>query len=181
MQNCAETRLGRFELVRELSRGLNSTVYLARDPEIERTVVIKLFGKGLLSPDELADRVRSVNELSNVGIAKIFDLGYTEPAADPFLVMEYVEGKPLENVLAKGKLPEAEALALTLDLLSALSCAHAQGVWHHNLKPSNLIVTQDGHLKVTDFVASRRTGATPFTAPERLKSNGDERSDLFSV
>ena len=181
MQNCAETRLGRFELIRELTRGLNSTVYLARDPEIERTVVIKLFGKGLLSPDELADRVRSVNEVSHVGIAKIFDLGYTEPAGDPFLVMEFVEGKPLENVLVKGKLPETEALGLTLDLLSALSCAHAHRVCHHNLKPSNLIVTSDGHLKVTDFVGSRRTGATPFTAPERLKTSGDERSDLFSV
>ncbi len=181
MQNCAETRLGRFEVVRELTRGLNSTVYLARDPEIERSVVIKLFGKGLLSRDELADRVRSVNELSHVGIAKIFDLGYTDPAGDPFLVMEFVEGKPLETVLAKGKLPEAEALGLTLDLLSALSCAHAHGVCHHNLKPSNLIVTREGHLKVTDFVGSRRSGATPFTAPERLKAVGDERSDLFSV
>jgi serine/threonine-protein kinase len=181
MQNCAETRLGRFELIRELTRGLNSTVYLARDPEIERTVVIKLFGKGLLGPDELADRVRFVNELSHVGIAKIFDLGFTEPAGDPFLVMEFVEGKSLENLLAKGKLPEAEALGLTLDLLNALSCAHSHGVCHHNLKPSNLIVTQDGLLKVTDFVVSRRNGATPFTAPERLKGNGDERSDLFSV
>lgn len=181
MQNCAVTRLGRFELVRELTRGLNSTVYLARDPEIERMVIIKLLGRGLLSPDELAERVRSVNELSHVGIAKIFDLGYTEPAGDPFLVMEFVEGKPLENVLTKGKLPEVEALGLTLDLLSALSCAHAHGVHHHNLKPSNLIISHDGHLKVTDFVASRRGGATPFTAPERLKGNGDERSDLFSV
>ena len=181
MQNCAETHLGRFELVRELTRGLNSTVYLARDPEIERTVIIKLFGKGLLSPDELAARVRSVNELSHVGITKIFDLGYTEPAGDPFLVMEFVEGKSLENILAKGKLPEAEALGLMLELLSAMSCAHAHGICHHNLKPSNLIVTHDGHLKVTDFVGSRRSGATPFTAPERLKTNGDERSDLFAI
>ncbi|HEU5400535.1 MAG TPA: serine/threonine-protein kinase [Terriglobales bacterium] len=181
MQNCTETHFGRFELVRELTRGLNSTVYLSRDPEIERTVIIKLFGKGLLAPDELAERVRSVNQLSHVGIAKIFDLGYTEPAGDPFLVMEFVEGKPLESMLERGKLPETEALGLTLDLLSALSCAHAHGVLHHNLKPSNLVVTRDGHLKVTDFVASRRTGATPFTAPERLKGNGDERSDLFSV
>lgn len=181
MQNSAVTRLGRFELVRELTRGLNSTVYLACDPEIERTVIIKLFGRGLLSPDELAERVRLVNELSHVGISKIFDLGYTEPAGDPYLVMEFVEGKPLENVLTKGKLPELEALGCTLDLLSALSCAHAHGVYHHNLKPSNLIISHDGHLKVTDFVASRRSGATPFTAPERLKGNGDERSDLFSV
>ncbi len=181
MQHCAETRLGRFEIVRELARGPNSTVYLARDPEIERTVVIKLFGRGVLTPGELADRVRSVNELSHAGIAKIFDLAFKEPEGDPFLVLEFVEGVPLENILTKGKLSEPEALRLTAELLDALADAHRHGVSHHNLKPSNLIVTPGGHLKVTDFVGGRRNGATPFTAPERLKGSGDARSDLFSV
>jgi serine/threonine-protein kinase len=94
--------------------------------------------------------------------------------------VEFVEGNSLESILAKGKLSEAGALKLTVDLLKALAYAHKHGVFHYNLKPSNLIVTSDGTLKVTDFVGSRR-GATPFTAPERLKGQGDARSDLFSV
>ena len=181
MPNCAETRLGRFEVVRELARGPDRTVYLARDPEIERTVVIKLFGKGLLTPHEVAERVRAVNELSHTGIAKVFDLAFREPDGEPYLVVEFVEGKSLESILGKGKLSEAEALKLTADLLKALAYAHKHGIFHHSLKPSNIIVTPDGELKVTDFAGSRRNGATPFTAPERLKAQGDERSDLFSV
>lgn len=181
MPNCAEIRLGRFEVVRELARGPDRTVYLARDPEIERTVVIKLFDQRLFASHELTERVRAVNDLSHAGIAKVFDLAYTEPAGDPFLVTEFVEGKSLESTLAKGKLSEAEALHLVVDLLEALAYAHRQGVFHHDLKPSNLIVTPDGELKITDFAGSRRNGATPFTAPERLKSQGDGRSDLFSV
>lgn len=181
MPNCAETRLGRFEVVRELARGPDCTVYLARDPEIERAVVIKLFGKGLLTQHEIAERVRAVNELSHTGIAKIFDLAFREPEGEPYLVVEFVEGKSLESILAKGKLSEAEALKLTSDLLNALAYAHKHGVFHHDLKPSNIIVTPDGELKITDFAGSRRNGATPFTAPERLKGQGDGRSDLFSV
>ena len=181
MQSCADFRLGRFELLQELGRGLNSTAYLAQDPELERRVVIKLLGKGTLNQEELVARVRSVSELAHVGIARIFDLGYTEPAGDPYLVMEYVEGETLEAVLAKGKLPESEALALTVELLDALSYAHERRMCHHNLKPSNLILTRDGHLKITDFGDIRRSGVTTFMAPERLKSSGDERSDLFSV
>ena len=181
MQNCADLRLGRFELVRELGRGLNSTVYLAQDPEIDRTVLIKLLDKEMFAPEDLSAWSRTISALSHVGIVKVFDLGYSEPAGDPFVVAEFVEGKPLEAVLAKGKLGEAEALALTLEFLDALSHAHSRGVWHHNLKPSNLIITSDGHIKVTDFGGIRRGSVTPFMAPERLKAPGDQRSDLFSV
>jgi serine/threonine protein kinase len=181
MQSCADSRLGRFELLQELGRRLSSTTYLAQDPELGRRVVIKMLGKGPLSREKLAARVRSVSQLAHVGIARVFDLQYTEASGEPFLVMEYVEGETLESVLVKGKLSEGEALALTVELLQALAYAHASGVSHQNLKPSNLILTRDGHLKVTDFGGFCRGGVTTFTAPEQVKESGDERSDLFSV
>jgi serine/threonine-protein kinase len=181
MDNCVETKLGRFELVRELGQGIGTTVFSAWDPEIQRPVVIKVLGETTLSPEQLSRRIQSVGNLLHPGIVKIFDLGCTQPAGTPYIVMEHVDGESLEVLVARGKLSQPQALALTLELLDAISYAHGCGVHHHNLKPSNLIVTPEGQLKVTDFLRTRSGNATAFMAPEQLKGTGDERSDLFSV
>jgi len=181
MYNSVETRYGRFELIMELGQGLKSAVYLARDPAIERCVALKVLRKTKLSAEEISDRIKAVSGLSHLRIAKVFDFCFTEPERVPYLVLEYVEGNSLEVVLAtQGKLPQQEAIALTIELLDGLSHAHAHGVSHHNLKPSNLIITTDRHLKITDFVYLK-SSSTAFLAPERLNAEGDTRSDLFSV
>jgi serine/threonine protein kinase len=84
-------------------------------------------------------------------------------------------------VLVHRKFKVDQALQLTQELLDVLEYAHVRGVQHHNLKPTNLILTPENHLKVTDFAGTRSSTATAFLAPERLKGIGDERSDLFSV
>ena len=181
MYNSVETRYGRFDLIMELGQGLNSAVYLARDPEIERCVALKVLRKTPVSVDAISERIKAVSELSHLHIAKVFDFCFTEPERVPYLVLEYVEGNSLEVLLAtRGKLPQQEAITLTIELLDALSYAHSHGVSHHNLKPSNVIITPDRHVKLTDFV-HLKSASTAFTAPERLNSDGDMRSDLFSV
>ncbi len=179
MHKCVDSRLGRFEVVRELGRGLNSTVYLAFDPEIERQVVLKLLPPSVIGADRSTERVKSVSQLSHIGIARLYDLEYETGAA--YLVREYVEGESLEAALARGSLSQNVALRLTLEVLDALAYAHGQGVCHHNLKPSNLILTPDHHLKITDFGGSKSGSVSAFMAPEQLKEKGDARSDLFSV
>jgi eukaryotic-like serine/threonine-protein kinase len=181
MSNSLDTRYGRFELVQELGRGLKSIVYLARDPEIQRPVALKVFNEPVAPSQEFSSRVKKISSLSHLGIAKVFDVCHTESDGALYFVLEYVEGKSLEAVLAsETKLSQAEALAFSEELLDALSYAHSNGVFHHNLKPSNLIVTPDRHLKITDFV-DVKSGGTAFLAPEQLSGSGDERSDLFSV
>jgi serine/threonine-protein kinase len=181
MHNCLETRFGRYELVRELGRGLKSIVYLAHDPEIQRPVALKVFSATVVPPEVLFRRVKEISNLSHLGIGKVFDVRTTEPDGVPYLVLEYVEGDSLESVLeSKGKLAQDASIALSLELLDALSYAHSHHVNHHNLKPSNLIITPDRHLKIADFLGIR-SSTTAFVAPEQLSGAGDTRSDLFSV
>jgi serine/threonine protein kinase len=180
MYKSADTQIGRFELIRELGRGLKSVVYLANDPEIQRPVAIKVISGDGSVYQELTDRTAAVSGLSHIGILKIYDLGRTENG-EPYVISEYIEGTSLEAVLVHRKFKVDQALQLTLELLDVLEYAHARGVQHHNLKPTNLILTPENHLKVTDFAGTRSSTATAFLAPERLKGIGDERSDLFSV
>ena len=181
MNNALDSRYGRYELVRELGRGLKSIVYLAHDPEIQRPVALKVFNAPVVPPKVLSSRVKDISDLSHLGIARVFDVSYTEPDRVLYVVLEYVEGNSLESVLgSKGKLTQDEAISLSLELLDALAHAHAHHVNHHNLKPSNLILTPDRHLKIADFLGIR-SSTTAFVAPEQLSGPGDARSDLFSV
>jgi len=181
MHNALDSRYGRYELVRELGRGLKSIVYLAHDPEIQRPVALKVFNAPVVPPEVLSRRVKDIGNLSHPGIAKVFDVRYSEPDGSLYVVLEYVEGDSLESVLgSKGKLTQDEAVSLSLELLDALSHAHAHHVYHHSLKPSNLIFTPDRHLKIADFLGIR-SSTTAFVAPEQLSGPGDARSDLFSV
>src|SRR5438045_1754456 len=139
MHNSVVTRCVRFELLHELGRGLKSTVYFARDPEIERSVALKIFNEPPASTEAFAARVKAASNLSHLGIAKVFDISYTEPDGLPYIVLEYIDGKSLESVLSRrGKIPQAEALALTLELLEALAYAHSLGVHHRNLRSTTL-------------------------------------------
>ncbi|MGE5113846.1 MAG: serine/threonine protein kinase [Acidobacteriaceae bacterium] len=181
MFKAVTTQLGRYEVVRELGRGLHGTAYLAEDPEIGRMVVVKVLEKGTPGREELSARLRAVSGLSHIGIAQIFDSEFPNSGGAPILVREFVEGDSLEALLGKGKLGQADALSLTLQVLDALSHAHSHNVCHHNLKPSNLIIAPDEQLKIIDFGQTRCGGVTAFLAPEQLKGSGDQRSDLFSV
>jgi eukaryotic-like serine/threonine-protein kinase len=194
-------RFGRYEILGELGRGAMGVVYKARDPRIDRLVAVKTVSLRGQEPDaEQEFRLRFLNEaqaagrLHHPGIVAVFDVGEEPETRDPFIVLEYVAGEALNRKLAREKkLPLDRALQLTQEIASALDYAHGQGVTHRDIKPGNILLTQDGHAKVADFgiaklnlahltVPGKLLGTPAYMAPEQLTGTGsDGRSDLFSL
>ena len=201
MENPEVKRFGRYEVVAELGRGAMGVVYKARDPQIDRMVAVKTVSLWGQQPDEEKEfRLRFMHEaqaagrLHHPGIVAIFDVGENPENHDPYIVLEYVDGEPLNRILAREKkLSPAKALQLTEEIAEALDYAHGQGVTHRDIKPGNILVTQDGHAKISDFgiaklnlahftVPGRVLGTPAYMAPEQLNGEGvDGRSDLFSL
>jgi serine/threonine protein kinase len=193
------TSLDRYVIDAELGRGAMGVVYRARDPKLGRTVAIKMVSTAGLEPEaEKEYRERFVVEahaagrFSHPGIVTIFDVR-EEP--EPYLVMEYVEGQSLQQLMGRDNrpLPLSTTLRLIQEVAEALHYAHAQGVVHRDIKPANILVTTDGHPKIADFGIAKLNqaeltmpgqvlGSPAFMAPEQLTEEGvDSRSDLFSL
>lgn len=193
------TSLDRYVIDAELGRGAMGVVYRARDPKLGRTVAIKLVSTANLEPEaEKEYRERFVVEahaagrFSHPGIVTIFDVR-EEP--EPYLVMEYVEGQSLQQLMGRNNrpLPLSTTLRLVQEVAEALHYAHSQGVVHRDIKPANILVTKDGHPKIADFGIAKLNqaeltmpgqvlGSPAFMAPEQLTEEGvDSRSDLFSL
>jgi serine/threonine-protein kinase len=191
---------GRYEILTELGRGAMGVVYKAYDPKINRFVAIKTIFLATSDPaDEQSSRARFFREaeaagrLSHPRIVPIFDIG--EDANTPYIVMEYVAGRSLEDILpAKGSgLPLQATLQVIQEVAEALDYAHGQGVVHRDVKPANILIGEDGHAKIADFGIAQlnvsdvgrsgRTWGTPaYMSPEQiLGEQVDGRSDLFSV
>jgi tRNA A-37 threonylcarbamoyl transferase component Bud32 len=191
-------RIGKYPITAVLGEGAMGVVYQAQDPVIGRSVAIKTIHKRLLADDtgeSFAERfrneARSAGRLSHPNIVAVHEYG--EDDDDAFIVMEFAPGRTLAQQLAATPLPpEAEILRLMDQLLDALACAHRHGVWHRDVKPANLIVTETGQLKVTDFGIARiasaaltQTGSaigTPgYMAPEQYLGEAiDQRVDVFA-
>src|SRR5258708_4059798 len=195
-------RFGRYQILTELGRGAMGVVYKARDPKINRVVAVKTISLAGQPEEEERDyRERFIREaeaagrLSHPGIVTIFDVGEEPETRATYIVMEYVGGQPLENLLCRGdhKLPVERALRLTLELAESLHCAHGQGVVHRDLKPANILLTEDGRAKIADFgvaklnlanqtLGGRVLGTPAYMSPEQLNGEAvDGRSDLFSL
>jgi serine/threonine-protein kinase len=194
-------RFGRYEIVAELGRGAMGVVYQARDPQIDRMVAVKSVSLWGQEPDEEKEfRLRFMHEaqaagrLHHPGIVAIFDVGENPENQNPFIVLEYVAGEPLNRILARErKLPLEKALQIALEIAEALDYAHAQGVIHRDIKPGNILITHDGHAKIADFgiaklnlahftLPGKVLGTPAYMAPEQLAGEGvDGRSDLFSL
>jgi predicted Ser/Thr protein kinase len=191
--------LGRYEVQEIIGRGAMGAVVLARDPAIDRIVAIKLIQTAIhLSAAELEKyrerfhrEAKAAGKLLHPGIVTVFDVGQGQGEI-PFIVMEYVQGKTLQEVLKTEELSPGEALRIAGDVLDALSYAHSQGVVHRDIKPSNILITPDRRAKIMDFgiahvVGSEYTqagevlGSPNYMAPEQLsKKKIDLRTDLFA-
>jgi eukaryotic-like serine/threonine-protein kinase len=196
------TNLGRYEIEEELGRGAMGVVYRARDPKIDRTVAIKTVSLSGLGPDaeeEYRQRfiveARAAGRLSHPGIVAIFDVGEEAETRAPYLVMEYLEGQSLHQLLSgeNCRLRLSTALSLAQKIAEALHYAHQQGVVHRDIKPANILVAADGHPKIADFGIAKLNqtdltlpgqvlGSPAYMAPEQLSAEHvDGRSDLFSL
>lgn len=192
-------QIGRFRIEGLLGRGAMGVVYKAHDPHIDRVVAIKLVRADLLSGESRGHYLaRFHNEARLAGrcihrnIVGIHD--FSEHEGNPFLVLEYVNGRDLGRAVPRGtQAPLAQATSIALETLAALGYAHALGVIHRDIKPANILLSAESGLKVTDFGISRAMSAeatmssvlvgTPcYMSPEQcLGAEVDARSDLFSL
>jgi serine/threonine-protein kinase len=193
-------RIGPYRIEREAGRGSMGIVYRARREGSDTPVAVKLLNPQVAVDPGMSARFvregRAAALVNHAGVVGVTDFG-TLPGGQAFLVMEYVEGKTLDEALGRGgTLPPAEAVRIVLKIVSALEAAHVRGVVHRDLKPSNVFLTPAGEIKIADFGAARvedqRRGTgtdaglvlgTPaYMAPEQaLGLPTDERADLYSL
>jgi eukaryotic-like serine/threonine-protein kinase len=190
---------GRYELLSELGRGTSGVVYKAFDPKLDRLVALKILRPELTSLEEsgvgLKQRFHqeavAAGRLTHPAIVAVHDVGEAE--GRPFMIMEYIEGGTLADLLLGGQpLSLADAVEIVLQVCAALDYAHRHGVVHRDIKPRNILVGP-GVTKVSDFGTARILGAshtqtgtmmgTPaYISPEMVRGQAaDPRSDLFSL
>jgi serine/threonine-protein kinase len=159
----ASTVGGRYRLEGSLGHGGMATVYLARDEELDRPVAIKLLAEHLAG--DAAFRERFLREaqlaarLSHPNVVSVYDAGEADDGR-PFIVMEHVPGTTLAEV---GRLPPGRAVGLVVQAAHGLQHAHAAGLVHRDVKPQNLLLRDDGVLKVADFGIARAAETTALT------------------
>jgi eukaryotic-like serine/threonine-protein kinase len=188
---------GRYELEEHVGSGGMSKVYRAHDRLLERTVALKILHEQYSQDDEYVERfrreARAVAQLTHPNVVTVIDRG--EHEGRQYIVFEYVDGENLKQLVEReGALPPKQVAELGLQIASALASAHARGVVHRDVKPQNVILTDEGRPKVTDFGIARSSdvesvtltgtvmGTSEYIAPEQARGEQvDFRSDVYSL
>jgi serine/threonine-protein kinase len=189
---------GRYAVEAFIAHGGMASVYLATDTRLERRVAVKVLHAHLCDDRETVARfereARAAARLSHPDVVAVYDQGTDNNR--PFLVMEFVPGATLRQILRdRGRISTAEAVAVMDHVLAALAVAHSAGLVHRDVKPENVLVTADGRVKVADFGLARAVagssvtttgsvlmGTAAYLAPEQFEhGTADERSDVYSA
>jgi serine/threonine protein kinase len=188
---------GRYEVEELVGHGGMSSVYKARDGLLERHVALKILHEQYNSDDDFVERfkreARSVAQLQHPNIVTVIDRG--EEDGRQFIVFEYIAGENLkEHVVRKGRLDVREALEVALEVARGLAFAHQHGIVHRDVKPQNVLLNGDGHVKVTDFGIARTVevdgmtqtgtvlGTSNYIAPEQATGQRvDAHSDVYAL
>ena len=193
------SQLGRYEILGELGHGAMGIVYKAKDPLIDRVVAIKTINLGLAldEKEEYEERfyqeAKAAGRLSHPNIVTIFDVGKSGDVA--YIAMELLQGRELRDIMNEsGLLPVDQVLDIVAQVAQGLAYAHEHDIVHRDVKPSNIMVVRDGHVKITDFGIARlassavRTqsgmvlGSPKYMSPEQVMGKViDRRSDIFSL
>lgn len=189
--------IGRYRVLEVIGQGGMGTVYKAEDPETGQTVAIKILAPQLATDSTFIRRLRReadlLKQLDHPNIVRILDAG--EQDGRPFLVLEYVDGTQLSDLIRRlGRVPWAQAVRWAIQICDALEHAHQLGIVHRDIKPGNVMITVDGSVKLTDFGIALPQGATTLTtagsilgtveymSPEQAEGKRvDARSDLYSL
>ncbi len=198
--------VGRYRLERRLATGGMGAVWIARDRLLVREVAVKLLPR-LFVTDEAAEQrfqreARAMGRIQHPNVVSIFDIGSADPGTGeemPYLVMELIRGRSLDQVITEGPLPAKKAVGYAIQVGKALVAAHRVGVVHRDLKPSNIMIADEGYAKVLDFGLARLIqaighsseatltapgmvlGSCPYMAPEQaLGGHVGAHADIFS-
>ena len=189
---------GRYRVLSHIADGGMATVYLALDTRLDREVALKVMRPGLAADETFVSRfrreARSAARLSHPNVVAVFDQG--EDGGNMFLAMEYVPGLTLREVMeAEGPLTPRAALDIMDSVLQALASAHRAGIIHRDVKPENVILREDGTVKVADFGLARAVttqtttaqtgmllGTVAYLSPEQVERGiADARSDVYAA
>ena len=187
----------RYEIIKSIGEGGMANVYLAFDTILERQVAVKIL-RGDLSDDEKFIRrfqreANSASSLRHPNIVEMYDVG--EDDGKYFIVMEYVDGKTLKGLIKKrGPLNLSEAIDIMLQLTSGIACAHDSYIIHRDIKPQNVMILEDGRVKITDFGIAMALnnneltqtnsvmGSVHYLPPEQASGSGSTiKSDIYSL
>jgi hypothetical protein len=200
---------GRYRLDAEIGRGGMSTVYRAFDLVLERPVAVKLMHREIAADSDQLERfrreARSVAQLNHPHVVTVIDAG-EEPAPEseqvgavvvgtPYIVLEYIDGETLKDVIRReGPLAIPQAIAYAIEIARALGAAHERQIVHRDVKPHNVLISEEGGAKITDFgiartlteegltIAGRVLGTTDYVSPEQaLGQPVTGQSDLYSL
>ena len=187
----------RYQIIRTIGEGGMANVYLAYDPILDRNVAVKILRGDLATDEKFVRRFQreamNASSLTHPNIVEMYDVG--EDNGNYFIVMEYVDGKTLKSLIKKrGKLTLPEVIDIMLQLTSAIACAHDSYIIHRDIKPQNVMILDDGRVKITDFgiaIASNATeltqtnsvmGSVHYLPPEQANGKGATiKSDIYSL
>lgn len=194
-------KLPQLDVIELLGSGGMGAVYKARQKSLDRVVALKIIKASLVEIPSFADRfrreARSLAKLSHPNIVAVHDFGKVDDLF--YLIMEYVEGTDLRQLIATQELSPEQALAIVPQICGALQFAHDQGIVHRDIKPENILVDRDGVVKVADFglaklltqternhdltATNQVMGTVKYMAPEQLEGSPgiDHRADIYSL
>lgn len=191
-------KYGRYEILKEIGKGSMGMVYLARDPHIDRLLALKVLRPDRVSSEEFMKRflreAKAIGKLSHPNIVAVYDVG--EDHGTAYIAEEYLDGVSLDQAIEDQRLSIGDIVAIGVSIAETLEYAHRKGIVHRDVKPSNIIVLPDKHVKLTDFSiahiedpeatvqthAGEILGTPAYMSPEQVLGQAvDGRSDIFSL
>ena len=187
----------RYQIIRTIGEGGMANVYLAHDIILDRDVAVKILRGDLAGDEKFVRRFQreaiAASSLSHPNIVEMYDVG--EDDGKYFIVMEYIEGQTLKNLIKKrGALTLSEVIDIMLQLTSGLACAHESYIIHRDIKPQNVLILDDGRVKITDFGIAMALnsneltqtnsvmGSVHYLPPEQANGSGATiKSDIYST